>query len=75
VIVAPVTWTVCPDVNAVLETTTSVPDVPTFKPLTITVPALFLSSASAAVPVADAVVDSGRPASVRTLPDTVAGVV
>jgi len=53
----------------------SVPDVPTVSPETITVPALFRSSASAAVPVAEAVADSGVPEMVRTLPETVAGVV
>jgi hypothetical protein len=70
-----VTCTVCPEVTDVLEMMMSVPDVPTVRPLTITVPALSLNSAFAAVPVADAVVESGTPEIVSTSPDTVAGVV
>lgn len=74
-IVPEVTCTVCPEVMAVEDTMMSVPEVPTVRPETITVPALLRSSASAAVPVAEAVAESGVPESVRTLPDTVAGVV
>lgn len=70
-----VTCTVCPEVIDTDEIMMSVPEVPTVRPETITVPALFRSSASAAVPVAEAVADNGTPEIVSTLPDTVAGVV
>ena len=53
----------------------SVADVPTVKAETITVPALFLISANAAVPVPVAVEVNGVPEMVRTAPATVPGVV
>jgi hypothetical protein len=70
-----VTCTDWPEVIEVLEMITSVPEVPTVRPDTMAVPAEFRNSAKAAVPVADAVAESGVPLRVKTLPDTVAGVV
>lgn len=75
VIVPEVTCTVWPEVIEVEEMITLVPEVPTVRPPTMTVPALFRSSASAAVPVADAVALRGVPEMVSVSPETVAGVV
>ena len=67
--------TVWPDVIDTLLRMISVALVPTVRPETITVPALFRISARAAVPVADAVAESGTPEMVRMVLDTiVAGV-
>ena len=70
VIVPLVTWTVWPEVIEVEEMMTFVPDVPTVRPPTMTVPALLRSSANAAVPVAEAVVESGTPEMVSVSPET-----
>jgi hypothetical protein len=70
----PVTVTVWPDVIDTEFRMISVADVPTVSPVTTTVPAWLRISASAAVPVADAVADSGVPAKVATAPDMVNGV-
>jgi hypothetical protein len=67
--------TVWPDVTETESRMISEADVPTVSPDTMTVPALFLSSAFAAVPDAEAATDSGVPLNVRTEPETVPGVV
>jgi len=66
--------TVCPVEIAVALIVMSVPEVPTVRPLTITVPALLRNSARAAVPVALAVAESGVPDNVNTDPETIPGV-
>ena len=66
--------TVWPVDTAVALMMMSAPLVPTVRPETITVPALLRISASAAVPVPDAVAVNGVPEMVRTEPATVPGV-
>jgi hypothetical protein len=71
VIVALVICTVWPELIEVLSRMISVPDVPTVSPVITSASAEVRILAAAAVPVASAVSDFGKPEKVKTPPDAV----